>query len=189
VVLFPVVAGNIGLAGAGQPTRFFYEVVTFDRNGNQVDDSGLLVYDMANPGLNVQGGNLDPFYYNDLPTTTVPVTYNGTNFQNNGSLGLLMVHMHNGAGSHTDVVNFAQPGITSFSPSSGPVGTQVTIHGSNFGAGTSVKFFNNKPASGVIVISSSTIVANVPAGAATGTIQVSNAAGSASSRTKFTVTP
>ena len=191
VVLFPVVAGNLGMGGAGQPTKFFYEVFTFDRNGNQVDDSGLLVYDMANPGLNVQGVLLDPTpgYYPDLPTTTVPVTYNGTNFQNNGSLGLLMVHMHNGTGARTDVVNFAQSSITSFSPASGPVGTQVTIHGSNFGPGTSVTFFNNKPAANVVVISSSTILANVPAGAATGSIKVSNAAGTSTSRTKFTVTP
>ncbi len=190
VVTIPVLGTDIGLAGAGLPTQFFYEVVTFDRQTqNVVDDTGLLLYDMAKPGLDAQGGNLDPFFYNDLPTTTIPVTYNGANYQANGSLGLVLAHMHNATGARTDVVTFASPTITSFSPASGKVGSQVVITGSNFGPGTTVTFFNNKPATGVVVISSTTILANVPAGAVTGNIRVSNAAGASASRTKFVVTP
>jgi subtilisin family serine protease len=189
VVTIPIMATDIGLAGAGMPTQFLYDVVTFDRSGNTVDDTGLLIYDLANPGLNGGGANLEPFFYTDLSSTTIPVSYNGTNFQNNGSLGTLVVHLHNGTGAHSDVVRFAHPNITNFSPSSGPVGTQVQISGNNFGPGTSVSFFNNVPATNVVVISSSTILANVPPGAQTGTIKVSNAAGTSGSRTKFTVTP
>ncbi len=116
VVNFSVPASALGLAGAGQPTRFNYYIVTFDRNGNFIDDTGYMTYDLAAPGLEAQGGNLEPFYYTDVPTTTIPVNYNGANFQANGSLGLLLVHMHNGTGSHTDVVGFGKPRISSFSP-------------------------------------------------------------------------
>ncbi len=104
VVTFPIRAGDIGL-GAG---TFSYEVVTFDRNNTLIDDTGLLTYDLAAPGLDGQGGNLDPFFYPDLATTVVPVAYNFTNIAANGSLGLMMVHMHNGAGAHADTVPFAQ---------------------------------------------------------------------------------
>ena len=154
-----------------------------------VDDTGYLTYDMANPGFYVQGDNTEPFYYADLPNSAVPVSYNGMNFINNGSLGLLLAHMHNGSGNHSEVVGFAEPTISSFSPLAGPVGTQVTILGSNFGPGTTVTFFKNKPAVPVTVLSNTTILVNVPAGATTGTIQVGNAAGNDSTRIKFRVTP
>src|SRR5205807_7206772 len=115
---------------------------------------------LANPGLEVDNsasaagvaitpsgaGFIEPFYYNDVTTNSIPVNYNGTNFQALGSLGVLLMHMHNADGNHSDVVAFRKPTVTSFSPTSGPVGTNVTINGSNFGAGTGVKFFNNKTA-------------------------------------------
>jgi hypothetical protein len=81
-------------------------VVTFDRNGNQVDQTPLLTYDAANRGFNVQGGQIEPFYYNDLPGTTIPVQYNAQNFKGNGSLGVLLLHRHNADGLRSDVVTF-----------------------------------------------------------------------------------
>lgn len=105
VVTIPVGAGNIGLAAAGSPTKFHYTVVTFDRQTGAVTDvAGPLVYDMANPGVDAQGGNLDPFFYTDLPATTIPVVYNAANYLANGSKGLVLAHMHNGTGVRTDVV-------------------------------------------------------------------------------------
>ena len=56
------------------------------------------------------------------------------------------------------------------------------------GPGTVVKFFNNKTAS-VNVLTSNTLVATVPAGAVTGPIKVSNAAGSSTAPGNFTVLP
>ncbi len=107
VVTVPVVAGNIGMAGAGLPTKFNYTVVTFDRQtGSVVDVAGPMTYDMAAPGLDAQGGNLDPFYYTDVPTTTIPVNYNTANFATNASKGLVLAHMHNATGARTDVVLF-----------------------------------------------------------------------------------
>ncbi len=176
-----------GLVGTGR-TSFQYQVVTFDRNGAQVDETPLMFFDAANPGLDATPvGQLEPFFLNDLPTTALTVNYNGVNFQTNGSQGLMVVHMHNGSGNHTDVVAFRKPTISGFSPSSGKVGALITITGSNFGPGTNVSFFNNKPAV-VNVLTANTLVATVPAGAVSGPIRVSNAAGS-SSRAGFTVLP
>jgi hypothetical protein len=73
----------------GGPTKFQYVVATFDRNGNEVMQTPLLTYDAANPGFGLAGGNVEPFYYNDLPTTSIPVQFNAKNFQSNGSLGAL----------------------------------------------------------------------------------------------------
>jgi hypothetical protein len=78
------------------------------------------------------------------------------------------------------------PTITSFSPTSGPVGTSVTINGSNF-SGVNVVKFNGVKAT-FVVNSNATITATVPAGATTGKIIVKAPTGSATSLTKFTVT-
>src|SRR5437867_3706594 len=78
------------------------------------------------------------------------------------------------------------PTITSFSPSSGPVGKLVTINGTDLSGATAVKF------SGVnATVSSNTssqIKATVPAGASTGYITVTTPGGTATSATKFKVT-
>jgi photosystem II stability/assembly factor-like uncharacterized protein len=79
------------------------------------------------------------------------------------------------------------PSITSFTPTSGPVGTEVTITGSNFGGASSVTF-NGTPASSYTVDSGTQIRATVPSGAATGSIRVITSAGTAVSSGAFTVT-
>jgi len=79
------------------------------------------------------------------------------------------------------------PTITSFSPTSGPVGTSVTITGTNFSGATSVKFFDNVSAT-FTVDSSTQITATVPLGATTGPISVTTPSGTATSSTDFTVT-
>ena len=110
VVTIPVRAASVGLAAASKPTKFYYRVLTFDhQSGNVVDDTGpthWLVYDMAKPGLDAQGGNPDPFFYDDLPTTTIPVAFDIANYRANGSRGLILAHMHNATGARTDVVPF-----------------------------------------------------------------------------------
>ncbi|MGH7454200.1 MAG: DUF7594 domain-containing protein, partial [bacterium] len=78
------------------------------------------------------------------------------------------------------------PVISSFMPTSGPVGTQVTITGSNFTGVTSVTF-NGTAATGFTIVSANQIRANVPAGAATGKISVATAAGTATSSNDFAV--
>jgi large repetitive protein len=78
------------------------------------------------------------------------------------------------------------PTITSFSPTSGPVGTVVTINGTNFVGTTSVAF--NGTFATFTVNSSTQITAIVPAGATTGHISVITLSGSATSTANFTVT-
>ena len=80
------------------------------------------------------------------------------------------------------------PSITSVSPSSGRVGTSVTITGANFGAtqGTSTVTFNGAVATPTSW-SATSIVAPVPTGAGTGNVVVT-VGGMASNGVSFTVT-
>jgi uncharacterized repeat protein (TIGR03803 family) len=79
------------------------------------------------------------------------------------------------------------PVILSFSPSSGTVGTQVTITGTSF-TGASKVTFGGVKATTFSVDSDTQITATVPAGAKTGKIQITTPGGTASSATDFTVT-
>lgn len=80
------------------------------------------------------------------------------------------------------------PSITSFSPTSGPVGTSVTITGNSFTKATSVTF-GGVAATSYQVISDTQVDALVPTGAVTGPIAVTTAGGTGTSATNFTVTP
>ncbi len=77
------------------------------------------------------------------------------------------------------------PTLTTFTPSSGPVGTVVTINGTGLMQTTAVTF-NAKSAS-FTVVSDSKITATVPTGATTGKIKVTTKGGSVTSTTSFTV--
>ena len=80
------------------------------------------------------------------------------------------------------------PVILSFSPTSGPVGTPVTITGTSF-TGTTKVTFGGVKATTFSVHSDKQIRATVPTGAKTGKIQVTTPGGTAISKDKFTVTP
>jgi hypothetical protein len=78
------------------------------------------------------------------------------------------------------------PTISGFSPSSGAVGSSVTITGTNFTGATAVKF--NGQSASFTVGSSTSISATVPNCSSTGTISVTTPSGSATSSGSFTVT-
>ena len=78
------------------------------------------------------------------------------------------------------------PAITGVSPSSGAVGSTVTVTGSGFTGATAVAF--NGTAATFTVTSDSQISATVPAGASTGPITVTTPAGTGTSPSSFTVT-
>jgi hypothetical protein len=86
------------------------------------------------------------------------------------------------------IMGSAPPSISGISPAAGPVGTLVTINGSNFGAsqGSSTVTFNGTGAVTVLSWSASSITVAVPAGATTGNVVVT-VSGVASSGTSFTV--
>ena len=78
------------------------------------------------------------------------------------------------------------PTITSFSPTGGPVGTVVTVLGSNFTGATAVSF-NGTAAASFVVNSATQLTATVAAGTTTGAITVTGPAGTATSATSFVV--
>jgi hypothetical protein len=84
------------------------------------------------------------------------------------------------------VTPFIAPQISSFTPTSGPTGTRVTINGNYFNGATSVKF-NGRSAS-FTVVSGSQVTATVPNGVTTGKITVTTAAGTGTSASSFNVT-
>jgi len=101
--------------------------------------------------------------------------------------GAVVVHA---SGVNSNGVSFAvlpRPNISGLSPTSGAVGTSVTITGTNFGStqGTSTVTFNGTSATATSW-SATSIVATVPSGASTGNVVVT-VSGQASSGVSFTV--
>ncbi len=78
------------------------------------------------------------------------------------------------------------PAITGFSPTSGPVGTLVTISGTSLSGATAVTFGGAAAAS--FTPSATQVTATVPPGAFTGVITVTTPGGTATSAGTFTVT-
>ena len=78
------------------------------------------------------------------------------------------------------------PTISSFSPTSGPVGTAVVINGTRFTGATVVKF-NTTTQTVLTVNSDIKISTTVPSGATTGLLHVITPGGTANSSTNFTV--
>lgn len=84
------------------------------------------------------------------------------------------------------IAPLAAPTISGFTPSSGPVGANVTITGSGFTGATSVNF-NGANVSGFNVVSDSQITTTVPAAATNGFINVVTPSGTATSSVKFII--
>ena len=78
------------------------------------------------------------------------------------------------------------PSISSFTPTSGGVGTVVRVNGANFSGASSVRF--NGQSASFSVVSSAAIDATVPNCSSSGTISVTTAGGTATSSGAFTVT-
>lgn len=78
-----------------------------------------------------------------------------------------------------------QPTMFGFSPLFGPVGTSVTINGTNLNVGTVTVSFNGVPAAPPTGVTSGHLTAVVPAGATTGPIVVTTGDGSATSANNF----
>jgi hypothetical protein len=136
---------------------------------------------LGNPGANACGfatapavadnGKVD--LNNSVTITAADSCTNGCFFGHNVTNGIVQ-----GGG--------ALPTITSFTPSAGPVGTTVTITGTNLTGATSVKF--NGVSATITSNTATQIVTKVPTGATTGPITVTTPSGTATSATNFTVT-
>lgn len=84
-----------------------------------------------------------------------------------------------------EIVPPLPPTIEGFAPASGPVGTAVTITGTNLDDVTSVTF--NGVAASLTIVSPAELSATVPAGATTGPIAVTGPGGTATSASDFVV--
>jgi hypothetical protein len=91
------------------------------------------------------------------------------------------------SGSASTGTNFqVKPTISGFTPTSGPVGTVVTINGSGFAGATAVKFHTTTAS--FTIVSGTQLRATVPPGATTGVITVSTQGDTAKTGARFRVT-
>lgn len=106
-----------------------------------------------------------------------------------GALNGQRIVVTTAGGTASSATNFiVVPSISSFTPTSGKVGTAVTVSGHSFTGATSVTF-GGTAATSLQVINDTQVDALVPTGAVTGTIEVKTSGGTATSTGKFTVTP
>jgi len=101
-------------------------------------------------------------------------------------------YTYDGVGNLTAIARQAVSvvSVLSFSPKTGPVGTNVTIYGTGFSATplqNTVKFHGTVAT--VVSSTATKIVATVPSGATTGTISVTSPGGTATSSGSYTVGP
>ena len=82
---------------------------------------------------------------------------------------------------------FAAPTLTSLSPTSGPVGTRVTLTGTSLSGATGVRF-NGTAAATFSVSNATTATATVPAGATTGPVTITNGGGTSNGQNFIVVT-
>ena len=138
-------------------------------------------------GVNLAGATALSFHGTSAAILTNTATKITTTVPTGATTGTISVTTGGGTAiSPTTFKVVPVPSISGFSPSSGPVGTTVTISGTNLTKATSVKF--NGTATPILTDTAGQITAKVPAGATTGTIIVTTAGGNATSATNFTVT-
>lgn len=115
----------------------------------------------------------------------VDVSGNGSIGTNDDSAGFFGLTVEDGVVQAGAVVSPVT--VTSFTPTSGPVGTVVTVNGTGFAAGAVVAF-NGTNATSVTDITATSLKATVPTNATDGTIKVTVGANSGTSTASFDVT-
>ena len=136
-------------------------------------------------------GFLNPRIYPLIDTTNFFDVLTGSNTGYSAGTGYDMVTGVGVPNISTFLATLLGPTITGFTPTSGPVGTTVTITGTNFYAnGTAYPVavsFGGTAATSVTVTSATQLTAVVPSGAATGAVVVTSFGDTATSGTDFTV--
>lgn len=104
VLVLPVPAADLGLTAAA--SKINYRVLGISAYAGGVEFSRQLSYDVAKPGVSFTSSAAIPGTpaVQDLPTTRVSVAFNKANFEANNSKGVLILHHHNTAGTHVEVV-------------------------------------------------------------------------------------
>ncbi|NDK54904.1 IPT/TIG domain-containing protein [Pontibacter fetidus] len=103
------------------------------------------------------------------------------------SSGVVRVSSNQGSGTGSGTYSVVNaPAITSITPSSGPVGTEVTITGSNFSTVMAVSIGSGSTTN-FTKISDSEIKVTVPSSASNGSIRLSSSQGSSNNSSSFTL--
>ena len=105
---------------------------------------------------------------------------------NGATVGNITVANASSGGTSASVF-IVPPGITNLSPTQGAAGTPVTINGANFLPNATTVRFNGGAATSVTVTAPTQLQVIVPAGATSGFITISNAAGTTTSTNLFVV--
>jgi hypothetical protein len=179
-----------GSETAGSPTTLLQtsSITTTNANDLLVAVAGATTGGVATPGFGYhlrQNGNSGVAEFGGFEDKTVTATgsYSAsmTLASNTTYWAMVMVALKGASGSGS------APSITSFTPTSGPVNTSVTITGTNFTGATAVKF-NGTPAASFTINNSTQITATVPPAATSGPISVTTPSGTGTSTASFTVT-
>jgi len=127
----------------------------------------------------------------DFTTGAAPYSISIGDLDGDGKADLVVANVFSNTVSvlRNTIISISTPTITTFSPASGPIGTTVTITGTNFDvtpANNTVAF--NGTTAVVTASTTTSITTTVPAGATTGKISVTVGGNTATSITDFTVT-
>lgn len=114
VIVLPVAAADLGLTS--DSSRFNYRIETFSLDATssepgfggaisgQIDQSEILTYDAAKPGVDASGGYTGVPAYNDLPSAEIDLKLSPVDFVHNRSKGVLLLHHHNRSGQRAQVI-------------------------------------------------------------------------------------
>src|ERR1700680_4727862 len=152
--------------------------------------SGAVGASITIAGLNfgsTQGTSTVKFNGTTATVTSWSTTSIVATVPNGATTGNVVVTVGGNASNGVSFTVIPTPSVTSLSPTSGPVGTPITITGTNFGSTQGTVTFNGTTAS-PSSWNSTTIIVPVPNGATTGNVVVT-VSGVASNGVSFTVLP
>jgi uncharacterized repeat protein (TIGR02543 family) len=186
--------GLVVLASDGGPDVYMHNYMSLGSSNAPVINSFSPTEGIAGTSVTINGNNLNgttAVAFNGTPASGFSVdsdTQISATVPSGATTGPISVTNGDGtATSASDFVVIVPPVISSFTPTEGPVGTEVTVTGSGFSGTTSVTF-NGLAASAFTVDADAQLRATVPSGATDGPISVTNAAGTGTSSSSFTVT-
>ncbi|MDO7845075.1 Ig-like domain repeat protein [Hymenobacter sp. M29] len=163
-------------AGSSTPTSPIPVTISFSEPVTNFTTAGITV---TNGSKGTLSGSGTTYTINITPTAAGAVTVNvaANSAQDAATNG-------NVAAPQFSITYAPLPTITNFSPANGPVGTSVTITGTNFTGATAVAF-NGLAAASFTVNSATSITAVVPVGVTAGKISVTTPSGTVLSPSNF----
>jgi uncharacterized repeat protein (TIGR03803 family) len=154
---------------------------------NFVQGSGIVGYAVEILGRGFTGTTAVSFNGTAATFTVQSDTYLTATVPAGATTGLVSVTTPGGALTSSQIFRVT-PQILSFSPTSGPVGTNVVVTGESLTGATGAAF-GGVETTNITVNSDTQITVSVPTGAKTGVIAVQTHGGNAQSTAIFTVTP